>query len=78
MRLFLDAHVSGRRIAAGLREQGEDVRAADEERELDGSEDERPLELATAERRIRAALDARPDQDAWAGHVAWGTRAGGA
>lgn len=122
MRLFLDAHVSGRRIAAGLRRQGHDVRAADEERELDGCEDERLLELATAERRIvvtfnvkdfarivgewgaagrsqagclmivgidhaelglilrviQAALDARPDQEAWTDYAAWGTRAGGA
>jgi nucleoside-diphosphate-sugar epimerase len=39
MRLFLDAHISGRRIARALRERGHDVRAADEERELDGLDD---------------------------------------
>lgn len=52
MRFFLDAHFSARRIAAALRERGHDVRAADEERALDGFEDERLLELATAEQRI--------------------------
>ena len=52
MRLFLDAHVSARRIAAALREKGHDVRAADEERPLDGWEDESLLKLAAAERRI--------------------------
>lgn len=52
MRLFLDAHVCGRRIAAALRERGHDVRAADEERELDGWEDQQLLELAATERRI--------------------------
>ena len=51
MRLFLDAHVSARRIATALRER-HDVRAADEERELDGWEDERLLDLATADGRI--------------------------
>jgi hypothetical protein len=49
--LSLDAHVSARRIATALREQ-HDVRAADEERELDGWEDEQLLALATEEGRI--------------------------
>jgi hypothetical protein len=118
VRLFLDAHVSARRIAAALREDGHDVRAADEERQLDGFEDERLLELATTEQRImitfnvkdfarlatewgaagtphagillivgidhaefgltlriiKAALQARPTQDAWTAYAAWGTR----
>jgi hypothetical protein len=118
VRLFLDAHVSARRIAAALRERGHDVRAADEERELDGWEDERLLELATTEQRITVtfnikdyarlagewaaagtphagillivgidhaefgltlriidhALQTRPEQDAWTGYAAWGTR----
>jgi len=51
VRLFLDAHVSARRIASTLR-QPHDVRSADEERELDGWEDERLLVLATEEGRI--------------------------
>lgn len=59
MRLFLDAHVSGRRIAGALRKRGHDVRAADEERELDGSEDERLLELAGAEGRIMITFNVR-------------------
>jgi hypothetical protein len=51
VRLFLDAHVSARRIATALREQ-HDVRAADEERELNGWDDERLLALATEQGRI--------------------------
>ena len=56
MRLFLDAHVSARPIATALREQ-HDVRAADEERELDGSEDERLLALATEQGRIMVTFN---------------------
>ena len=56
MRLFLDAHVSARRIAIALRDQ-HDVRAADEERELDGWDDERLLELATEENRIMVTFN---------------------
>jgi Domain of unknown function (DUF5615) len=56
VRLFLDAHVSARRIATALREQ-HDVRAADEERELDGWEDERLLALATEEGRIMVTFN---------------------
>lgn len=56
MRLFLDAHVSGRRIATALREQ-HDVRAADEERQLDGWEDEQLLALATDEGRVMVTFN---------------------
>ena len=56
MRLFLDAHVSVRRIATALREQ-HDVRAADGERELDGWDDGRLLALATEERRIMVTFN---------------------
>jgi len=59
MRLMLDAHVSGRRIARTLRERGHDVRAADEERRLDGWDDESLLELATVERRIMVTFNVR-------------------
>lgn len=52
MRAFLDAHISGPRIARSLREAGHDVRAADEERELDGLPDEQLLELAADETRL--------------------------
>jgi hypothetical protein len=56
VRLFLDAHVSGRRIATALREQ-HDVRAADEERQLDGWEDEQLLALATDEGRVMVTFN---------------------
>ncbi len=59
MRLFLDAHISGRRIAGPLRDQGHDVRAADEERSLDGLEDEQLLELATREKRLMITFDVK-------------------
>ena len=59
MRLFLDAHVSGRAIARDLRQRGHDVRAADEERRLDGWEDETLLELAAREQRIMVTFNAR-------------------
>ena len=52
MRLFLDAHVSGRVIARALRGKGHDVRAANEELQLDGWEDESLLDLAAADQRI--------------------------
>jgi Domain of unknown function (DUF5615) len=58
-RLFLDAHVSGRRIAARLRELGFDVRAADEERELDRLDDEVLLEMAAFDERIMVTFDAK-------------------
>ncbi len=59
MRLFLDAHISGPRIASALRDGGHDVRAADEERELDGTSDEELLSLATAEDRIFVTFDVK-------------------
>jgi predicted nuclease of predicted toxin-antitoxin system len=58
VRLFLDAHISGRRIAArALRRRDHDVRAADEERQLDGATDEALLELATDENRIMVTFN---------------------
>jgi hypothetical protein len=54
--ILLDAHVSARRIATALRER-HDVRAADEERELDGWDDERLLALATEEGRIMVTFN---------------------
>lgn len=59
MRLFLDAHVSGRVIAGALRERGHDVRAAGEEPQLDAWEDESLLELAAAEQRIMITFNVR-------------------
>lgn len=52
MRLLLDAHVSGRAVAAAIRKRGHDVRAVDEERALDGWEDGALLELAARDERI--------------------------
>jgi hypothetical protein len=52
--------VSGRRIADALREGGaHDVRAADEERGLDGWEDEQLLGLATTEERIMVTFNVK-------------------
>ena len=59
MKLFLDAHISGPRIAQTLREAGHDVRAADEERELDGLTDEELLSIAAAEERIFVTFDVK-------------------
>lgn len=59
MRLFLDAHISGPRIARALREAGHDVRAADEERELDGLTDEELLSIAAAEERMFVTFDVK-------------------
>jgi hypothetical protein len=59
LRLFLDAHISGRRIAEALRAQGHDVRAAAEERALDGWPDEKLLALATSEDRVLITFNVR-------------------
>jgi predicted nuclease of predicted toxin-antitoxin system len=63
MRLLLDAHISGPRIAAALREGGHEVRAADEERELDGWPDEALLALASEEERILITFDVKDFPD---------------
>ncbi|MCP9487187.1 MAG: DUF5615 family PIN-like protein [Gaiellaceae bacterium MAG52_C11] len=52
MRLLLDAHVSGRRVGDALRVRGHDVRALDEERQLEGLPDDEVLALAAVEQRI--------------------------
>jgi nucleoside-diphosphate-sugar epimerase len=59
MRLLLDAHVSGSRIATALRERGHDVRAADEEREPGGWADEALLALAGEEERVLVTFDVK-------------------
>ncbi|MGH3428956.1 MAG: DUF5615 family PIN-like protein [Mycobacteriales bacterium] len=63
MHLFLDAHLSGPRIATALREAGHDVRAADEERALDGWPDEELLTLASSEERIVVTFDVKDFAD---------------
>lgn len=52
MRLLLDAHVSGPSIGRRLEAAGHEVRALDQEPELEALEDEHVLELATGEQRI--------------------------
>jgi hypothetical protein len=59
VKLFLDAHISGPRVATALRERGHDVRAADEERELDGFTDEQLLSLAAEEERVFVTFDVK-------------------
>jgi Domain of unknown function (DUF5615) len=59
VKLFLDAHISARRIAKPLRELGHDVRAADEERELDGLTDEELLSIAATEGRVFVTFDVK-------------------
>ncbi len=59
MKLFLDAHISGPRVASALRERGHDVRAADEERALDGFTDEELLSIAASEERIFVTFDVK-------------------
>jgi hypothetical protein len=59
VRLFLDAHVSARRIAEALRRAGHDVRAADEERALDGWSDADLLALASEQERIMVTFNVR-------------------
>jgi predicted nuclease of predicted toxin-antitoxin system len=57
VRLLLDAHLSGSRIADPLRRKGHDVRALSEESDAEGLEDEQVLALAAAERRILVTSD---------------------
>jgi hypothetical protein len=59
VKFFLDAHISRRRVAIQLRDRGHDVRAADEERDLDGSSDEQLLSLAMEEERIFVTFDVK-------------------
>jgi hypothetical protein len=59
VKLFLDAHISGPRVAGALRGDGHDVRAADEERELDGATDEELLSLAAGEGRVLVTFDVK-------------------
>ncbi len=52
MRLLLDAHVSGLSVGGPLSHDGHDVRALDQEPELEGLEDEEVLALASEDERI--------------------------
>jgi hypothetical protein len=52
MRLLLDAHVSGPSVGGPLGDRGHDVRALDQEPELEGLDDEEVLALASDDSRI--------------------------
>jgi hypothetical protein len=52
MRLLLDAHVSGGSVGGPLRDRGHDVRALDQEPELEGLDDEDVLAIAIEDSRI--------------------------
>ena len=52
MRLLLDAHVSGSNVGRRLEDGGHDVRALDQERALEGLDDDEVLALAASELRI--------------------------
>jgi hypothetical protein len=59
VRLLLDAHLSGRNIGRPLRELGHDVRVVDEDRNLDGLDDEPLLLLASNDSRILITANAK-------------------
>jgi len=50
--LMLDAHVSGPRVGTALGEMGHDVRAVDQEKELERLPDEQLFELAVSDGRV--------------------------
>jgi hypothetical protein len=52
VRLLLDAHVSGPNVGRRLEQNGHDVRALDQERALEGLDDDEVLALATSDERI--------------------------
>jgi hypothetical protein len=52
VRLLLDAHVSGPNVGRRLEQKGHDVRALDQEPDLEGLDDDDVLALASAEQRI--------------------------
>jgi predicted nuclease of predicted toxin-antitoxin system len=59
LRLLLDAHLSGTRIAEPLRARGHAIRTADKERELDGWTDEALLALASEAERVMVTFDVK-------------------
>ena len=52
MQQLLDAHVSGPNVGRRLERNGHDVRALDQEPDLEGLDDDDVLALATSEQRI--------------------------
>ena len=68
MKLLLDAHISGKKVAPRLRAAGHDVRAANEEPALDGVDDADLLAIAAEEGRILVTFDVKafvPIVTAW-------------
>jgi predicted nuclease of predicted toxin-antitoxin system len=59
VRLLLDAHVSGPKVGSALASAGHDVRALDQESELEGLPDDDVLSLATEEQRILVTHNVR-------------------
>lgn len=59
MRFLLDAHVSGPRVGRRLKEKGHDVRALDQEPELEGLDDEEVLTLAADDERVLVTHNVR-------------------
>ncbi len=59
MRVLLDAHVSGRRIARALRAEGHDVLALNEDAELGELADPDVLALAASQERILVTFNHR-------------------
>ena len=57
MRILLDAHISGQNVGVPLRVRGHEVRAVDDERELDRCPDQELLALATEEERVLVTFD---------------------
>jgi predicted nuclease of predicted toxin-antitoxin system len=57
VRLLLDAHVSGPRVGSRLQVVGHDVRALDQEPDLEGLDDEDLLALAHEDQRILVTND---------------------
>jgi Domain of unknown function (DUF5615) len=57
VRLILDAHVSGRRVGGRLHALGHDVRALDQEPELEGLPDDQLLQLAAEDDRVLVTHD---------------------
>ena len=63
MRLFLDAHLSGRAIGRQLRERGHDVFALDEHKDLEGLDDPDVLTLAAHQGRVLVTHNVRDFPD---------------
>jgi predicted nuclease of predicted toxin-antitoxin system len=57
LRFLLDAHVSGPEVGSRLRAAGHDVRALDQEPDLEGLDDEDVLTLAREDQRILITHD---------------------